>query len=334
MKELRYELQEYLSDVTQHPVGIQEALEIREVLPVFLGQQYVFFRCSLFNKQRLLLVWKGEKTPGTQVIVQHLEVARPATGQDIVFVFPQMPAFQRQRLIQNQVPFIVPKKHVYLPEAIIDIRSRAPSPGIGDGGAATILSTPAQLMVLYYLQCDPGEDWHLDLWAQNLKYSAMTISRAYRELEQLDICEAEQWARKVVPRFDQNKHRLWKRALKHLKSPVRRRLTVQFDNAAELPVYCAGLQALSEYSHISMDRYQEYALSSSDLRKVIESGHIRERQFTDSELCSLESWAYAPGILTQDSKCVDRLSLFLSLQHDQDERIQMALQEMIEGMAW
>lgn len=328
------ELQEYLSDVSQHPVRIQEAPEIRNTLPVFLGQQYRFFRCTLFNRHRLLLVWKGQKKLTTQNIVKHLEITRSAIGQDVVFVFPDMLAFQRQRLIKNQIPFIVPRRQIYLPEAIIDIRSRTPASGIEDESSITSLSIPAQLMVLFYLQCNPGEQWHLDLWAQNLEYSAMTISRAYRELVQLNLCEAEQWGRSVIPHFSQNKRSLWKRARKHLKSPVRKRITVQMNNIAELPLYYAGLQALSQYSQISMDRNQEYALASSDLQEGIRNGLIKERHFTDSELCTLESWLYTPRILAQNDQCVDRLSLFLSLQHDQDERIQMALREMLEGMAW
>jgi len=328
------ELQEYLSDVSQHPVRIQEAPDLRNTLPVFLGQQYRFFRCTLFNRPRSLLVWKGQKALTTQNIVKHLEVAKSTIGQEVVFVFPDMLAFQRQRLIQNQIPFIVPKRQVYLPEAIIDIRSRAPAPGIESGSTTTSLSTPAQLMVLLYLQHVPGEHWHLDQWAQNLEYSAMTISRAYRELVQLNLCEADQWGRRVVLHFDQNKRSLWKRARKHLKSPVRKSMTVQMNNIEGLSLYCTGLQALSQYSQISMDRNQEYALASSDLQKGIRNGRIRERHFTDSELFTLESWLYAPGILAQNDQCVDRLSLFLSLQHDQDERIQMALREMLEGMAW
>ncbi|MFC1595459.1 hypothetical protein ACFL3X_00930 [Gemmatimonadota bacterium] len=334
MNRLIGELQTYLSDVSQLPVGIHEAPEIRNTLPLFLGQQYHFYRCMFFNKPRVLLVWKGQDELATQNIVRHLQVAQSTIGQDVVFVFPDMVTWQRQRLVQNQIPFIVPRRQVYLPEAIIDFRSRAQAPGFSDKGTITSISAPAQLMVLYYLQCNPGEHWYLDQWAQNLDYSAMTISRAYRELIHLNLCEAEQWRRRVILHFDQNKHSLWKRARKHLQSPVRKRMTVQMDNIAELPLYCAGLHALSRYSQISMDRNQEYASASSDIQEGIRNGLIMERHFTDSALCTLESWLYAPKILAYNDQCVDRLSLFLSLQHDQDERIQMALKEMLEGMAW
>ena len=78
----------------------------------------------------------------------------------------------------------------------------------------------------------------------------------------------------------------------------------------------------------------EFALASSELKNGIREGQIKDRNFTDGELITVESWAYKPGILARNSDCVDPLSLFLSLQHDQDERIQMALREMLESMSW
>ena len=125
MSQLTNELQRYLSEVTHHSVEIQEIPEARQTLPIFMGQQYEFFRCRIFDRIRTLLVWTGWQNPKIQNISKHLELARSAIDQSIVFVFPNMLAFQRQRLIQHQIPFIVPKRHIYLPEAIIDIRTIA-----------------------------------------------------------------------------------------------------------------------------------------------------------------------------------------------------------------
>ena len=44
---------------------------------------------------------------------------------------------------------------------------------------------------------------------------------------------------------------------------------------------------------------------------------------------ALELWRYDPGKLSEGN-CVDPLSLALSLQNDQDERVEMAVEEMLE----
>ena len=48
----------------------------------------------------------------------------------------------------------------------------------------------------------------------------------------------------------------------------------------------------------------------------------------------MERWHYAPGLLSSDGQAVDQLSLYLSLQHDPDERVQGALKELLETMVW
>jgi len=334
MSQLTNELQRYLSEVTHHSVEIQEIPEARQTLPIFMGQQYEFFRCRIFDRIRTLLVWTGRQNPKIQNISKHLELARSAIDQSIVFVFPNMLAFQRQRLIQHQIPFIVPKRHIYLPEAIIDIRTVASTTIVEDESKSKQLSIPAQVMLLYYLQRDPGEDWNLGQWAQNLEYSAMTISRAYRDLVRFKLVEPEHVGRKVILRFDNNRRKLWKRSKGYLFSPVRKRTVVQPLKRRHVIAYFAGYSALSHYSQLSEGSSPEYAMSNADYMIAKNRGMIRERHFSDDEICTVEKWRYCPRILVKNSHTVDRLSLYLSVQHDPDERVQIALDEMIESIEW
>jgi hypothetical protein len=52
----------------------------------------------------------------------------------------------------------------------------------------------------------------------------------------------------------------------------------------------------------------------------------------DNEV-EIEVWSYDPRVLL-DGPTVDRLSLFLSLRDDPDERVQQALQEMMRSFSW
>ena len=47
----------------------------------------------------------------------------------------------------------------------------------------------------------------------------------------------------------------------------------------------------------------------------------------------LQIWCYDPKILEVDG-CVDPFSLYLSFQNENDERIEMALEEMMEKYSW
>jgi hypothetical protein len=47
----------------------------------------------------------------------------------------------------------------------------------------------------------------------------------------------------------------------------------------------------------------------------------------------IELWRYDPCLLSQ-STSVDRLSLYLSFDAADDERIEEALEELLKGMLW
>jgi len=47
----------------------------------------------------------------------------------------------------------------------------------------------------------------------------------------------------------------------------------------------------------------------------------------------IEVWSYAPKLFAKD-EVVDRLSLYASLRETDDERVESALGEMMEEMAW
>lgn len=87
----------------------------------------------------------------------------------------------------------------------------------------------------------------------------------------------------------------------------------------------SGYSALSEYSSISQSELRYFA--SFNIGAMEKKSSIK---LIDSESqCAVEFWRYDPKILTENC-VVDRLSLALSLYADKDERIETALEEMLE----
>ena len=87
---------------------------------------------------------------------------RSALGSNVAFVFLALPTFDRKRLIQRRIPFLVPGRQTYLPVALIDLREKA------KGGQRLLdepkerLSAPAQVLVLYHLQAKvDSAEWPL-----------------------------------------------------------------------------------------------------------------------------------------------------------------------------
>lgn len=334
MRKILLELHKYLDDVADNLVEIREAPELRQKLPVFIGQQYDFYRGVLFNQQRILLVWKGRRRATPLEIAKQSELVRSVVGNNIVFIFPEMEAFRRKRLIQYQIPFIVPRRQIYIPESVIDLRERSARSPITSYGSDESLSAPAQLLLLYHLHNYLGDNWYLNQWASHLGYSRMTVSRAYRELTAVGLCEPVADGSRILLHFIQNKRRLWKRAKRFMQSPVINRMSVFLKSKEHLPLYKTGLFALSQFSQISSGPYPEYAIDSSNYLAAKRNNWFEERPYSEDELVSLERWSYSPKLLAGNSQIVDRLSLCLTLRDDPNERVQAALEEMIESMKW
>jgi hypothetical protein len=53
----------------------------------------------------------------------------------------------------------------------------------------------------------------------------------------------------------------------------------------------------------------------------------------DPESQEVEVWSYNPELLS-GGQIVDRLSLYLSLKDNEDERVEAALEHMMEAVSW
>lgn len=303
-------------------------------LPVFLSQMYKVHRANLFDREYSLLLFQGEDRPTPAEIEKHFKLARPALGPNVAFVFLTLPTFDRKRLIQRRIPFVVPGRQTYLPMTLIDLREKA------KGGQRLLdeprdrLSAPAQVLILYHLQAKNNSDeWPLSKWVDVLGYSRSTLTRVYKELSTASLCRPVASGRHVTLVFPHQRRELWKFALPHLGSPVRTRSRARVLDAG-LQMYEAGMTALTGLTMIGPGREKVYAMSSAAFEAAREDRRLVQADFPEEGAVQIERWKYAPGLLSPDSSMVDRLSLYLSLQDDPDERTQAALAELLEQMRW
>jgi hypothetical protein len=52
----------------------------------------------------------------------------------------------------------------------------------------------------------------------------------------------------------------------------------------------------------------------------------------ESGACELEIWSYSPQLFAEEN-FVDKFSLYLSLRETNDERVEMALQQMMRAIS-
>jgi len=168
--------------------------------------------------------------------------------------------------------------------------------------------------------------------AKQLGYSAMTMSRALDEIEgnQLGTIKREGRERLLLPEI---KRVLWTRVQPFLKNPVRDVVRIKEENLPRNLRLAAGTTALAQWSMLNPPKEPVYALGRQDWKKL--SSKVETIPVEDDGTCHVQLWRYDPRLFAKNQKgCVDPFSLYLSLRQNGDERIESALEEMMEKIEW
>jgi DNA-binding MarR family transcriptional regulator len=240
-------------------------------------------------------------------------------------------SYERKRLIEQKVPFIVPGNQLYLPDLGIDLREYFRHRSIT---AAAALSPSAQAMLITALMRRPWQaEWQPSVVAAALGYTPMTLSRAVKELTASGIATPYMLGRTRCLRMERTARETWEQARPLLRTPVKRSVWVHDDKAiAGQPRLLAGLSALAHHSMLAEPKWPIYAISPAQWRAATQAG-IEELPEAAAGACEWQLWSYASALLV-GTGVVDPLSLTLSLQDNPDERIQLALDEIKGQMPW
>ena len=299
----------------------------RRHLPHFLKELYGFAEMDLLGRRFLLVI---DATPAEQspaALRKHMDVIQTKQKDDVVYVRTRMTAFNRKRLIEHKIPFIVPGNQMYLPTLAIDLREHFRSLRT----ETSQLSPSTQAVIIYTLARKIEVRTPLEM-AQALGYSAMSMTRAFDELEATNLAEVTVRGRERCIRFTAHGQELWTKARPFLRSPVNKRLFVrQTEPGAN--AFRAGLSALAQYSMLASPVGSTYALSRGDWKSLKEEHRLIMAPTHDSDTDEIEVWSYPPALFA-DRNLVDALSLYLSLKDNRDERVEASLEEMMRNFAW
>ena len=139
--------------------------------------------------------------------------------------------------------------------------------------------------------------------------------------------------RERVLRFSETRLALWEKARQFMRSPVKKRHFIRTPDV-ELTGTTAGLTALAKRTMLAAPTTPVFALSAEDWKSMKMRNDFVEMAIpAEPGTCEVEIWKYPPNLFAENN-VVDRFSLYLSLQDSQDERVESALEEMMENVAW
>jgi DNA-binding MarR family transcriptional regulator len=302
-------------------------------LPHFIIDRYAIWQGSLNGRTLLLMAIKEILPPGSGATAQYLkhrDMVQRELGADLVLLLlDRAPNAIRRQMVDRKIGFIASGAQLYVPEAFLDLRERAPAFAIA---SAASISPTTQFLLLAIMQGRGLGDLNLTELADDLGVSIMSISRTLDELEALQLAKAHHVGRQRRLHMLLRGQKLWEAVQAQLQSPVRK-VRVVYAQDGEKIGPLAGTSALARYTMLAPRRTETRAILAASWKSLAVADTLRPATAFDDERIEVQTWTYDPRILARNG-VIDPLSLYLSVRGSPDERVAQAAEELLEPFEW
>ncbi|SEH88675.1 hypothetical protein [Pseudomonas asplenii] len=283
----------------------------------------------------MLLVSRDEISyPGIVKLQKHIELVRKATHQVIAYVCRSLSVQDRRSLITHQVNFIQPGFQMFIPEMALDLRESFRQRR--EQSEVTALLPAAQAMFLSCLYAGKTDETYFTTNALlgDLGYSRVTLSKAVDQLTSLGVISpAKSELHWKTYAFNGSPAEVFRKARQYLRSPVKKKIGITRNTIPMAPGVClAGETALAKYTMLAEPEQAVWGMTKKVFTDMLALQAFEVIESVDAIEEWVEIWGYPS--LCERNYIADAASLFLSLEENPDERIQIALDELKEQVRW
>lgn len=248
-------------------------------------------------------------------------------GLPVVFILSPGLGYERQRLLEKEVYFIMSDRYANLPMLVA--MEKVTSRKIPER-----LTPVAQYILLYHLEVESLDGKLTKTIASLMPYSYESVSIGLTCLADLGLCEKEaiDSKSKAISFKSSGKH-LWENAGKFLIDPVEKRIYCDgLVTDSKFPT--CGINALAHYSMLNPDPEKWVMMTIKEYRENNGEGLMINPNEFDGDTV-IEVWKY-PIVSRKDEspEWVDQLSLVLSLRKDEDPRVEEETEQIINNFKW
>lgn len=293
-----------------------EPWDKKSILPLYIVSNYQFYTAYIENI-RCIVIIPIEELPALPSLKKQIQKIRVIDDVPVVLYSKTISFYRRKSLLENHIPFITDKQ-TFLPFIGTLLVDEKEPEKIKD---KFVYST--QLLFLAYMYNHEKKVYVSDL-SKSLPFSAMTLSRAVKQLEMTDLFLVyKDGVNKVIESKYSHKE-LFERIQHYLLTPVRQ---VGYMDQSLVTDYMAlaGETALSEMSMLNPSRLRTYAVYEKDFDKT----QLIDELIDPEVQVKVEIWAYDSQLFTH-TNIADTLSIVLSLKENKDERIEEVLEDILE----
>ena len=288
----------------------------KQALPLYVAGNYEIDEAIVSNNRFIVMSPIGD-LPTLPAMKKHIEKIQKIDDVPVAFYLKNLSDFRRKGMLESNIPFMT-EKQVFLPfigTLLMEEKNNALY-------KEKFMFSTQQLFLMYLY--NRQNKLYVANVGKKLPYSAMTLSRAVKQLEASDLFLVYKDGVNKVIESKYDRRELFERAKPFLLDPVRKYGYIEKSRIDENMVL-ASESALTKNSMLNPSKLITYAIDE----KKMDINQMENELVDPNKQIRLELWGYDPKLFSDDN-VADGLSVALSLREIVDERIEEAIDECIE----
>lgn len=315
------ELNNYINETFGTNFSIKE-LDSPKKLPVYMnvGRSFYLIR----DKETKIVLVEINKVDSFNVVAYEKQMKEyfDYFKYPIAYVFKNIKKNQRDSLIKRKIPF-VSDSQLYLPYIGIYLNNLYLNNIVINTERMMPITQALYIYLAYVLK---GEKTIKKEAAKALHVTQTSLSRASDQLMKMDLLYQEKVGKEHYIRADAFSYESFQKAKQLMINPIQESIFVETkNNINKFPL--AGISALAKLSMLNDSNIKTVATLKNKEYKKIE---LEEKWDVVDSMTKVELWKYDPLLFAKNG-VVDPISLYMSFNKNNDERIEAELERMIRG---
>lgn len=231
----------------------------------------------------------------------------------------------RNALVKSGVPFVDLPGNVFLPFMGIVLQDVYRKQLV----RADKMMPATQMVFLELLYMRDEETALKSEVAKKLNLTKTSITRATAQLEEMGLIQQVKSGTEISIKRNHPRKEYYEKAVAYLINPIQKVITIMRYEAT-FESLSAGETALSQVSELNPPRIEECAIYKGE--EVIDQLESVDARYEDLDAClNVQLWKYNPSYFAREGR-VDPVSLACTFQGNEDERIEMSIEELLEEL--
>ena len=313
----------YLEKFLKREIGIDDFDKNR--LPLMLSGSYDLYVVSVESFRWVAI--KPKFSFKLEDLRKHIQQFEFYTDLDCAYVFDKISPYIKTILMEEGIPFVIVNKEIYLPFTGLMLSTKK-ARILKPVHEISFLTQKLILSALY-------EKWNLIGVTEIAKIMNVTKTSVSRCMDEIEYCNLSLIVTRGSRRYiciDRKPEVIWNEIKDILRSPVIRVYDTSTETSCGLS-FKAGISALSEYTMLADNSYLTYGVLKKDIKSLGVQNAYKDLMLKQNS-CRIHELGYM--IEFQGKKIMDPLSIVLSLSDEEleDDRISIAIDEMLEEYVW